>query len=165
MSYLVGLILFAMAGQMATRLRKTSRKVSDLAFMDVTGRVARTLLEMADEVDGVKVITLRRPEALNALHDELTDEILAAGEVHAIMGPNGSGKSTFARALGGNEDLVETICLAHDLGHSPFGHSGEVVLARLMKDFGGFDHNKQSLRIVTELEQRYPEFPGLNLPL
>jgi dGTPase len=70
---------------------------------------------------------------------------------------------TLARALGGNEDLVESICLAHDLGHSPFGHSGEIVLARLMKDYGGFDHNKQSLRIVTELEQRYPEFPGLNL--
>lgn len=70
---------------------------------------------------------------------------------------------TLARALGGNEDLVESICLAHDLGHSPFGHSGEVILARLMKDHGGFDHNKQSLRIVTELEQRYPEFPGLNL--
>ena len=70
---------------------------------------------------------------------------------------------TLARALGGNEDLVETICLAHDLGHSPFGHSGEVALSRLMKDFGGFDHNKQSLRIVTELQQRYPEFPGLNL--
>jgi dGTPase len=70
---------------------------------------------------------------------------------------------TLARALGANEDLVEAICLAHDLGHSPFGHSGEAALARLMKDFGGFDHNKQSLRIVTELEQRYPEFPGLNL--
>lgn len=70
---------------------------------------------------------------------------------------------TLARALGGNEDLVEAICLAHDLGHSPFGHSGEVALARLMKDFGGFDHNRQSLRIVTDLEQRYPEFPGLNL--
>ncbi len=70
---------------------------------------------------------------------------------------------TLARALGGNEDLVEAICLAHDLGHSPFGHSGEVALSRLMKDHGGFDHNKQSLRIVTELEQRYPEFPGLNL--
>jgi dGTPase len=70
---------------------------------------------------------------------------------------------TLARALGGNEDLVEAICLAHDLGHSPFGHSGEVALSRLMKDFGGFDHNRQSLRIVTELEQRYPEFPGLNL--
>jgi dGTPase len=70
---------------------------------------------------------------------------------------------TLARALGGNEDLVEAICLAHDLGHSPFGHSGETALSRLMKDFGGFDHNRQSLRIVTELEQRYPEFPGLNL--
>src|SRR3989337_72467 len=70
---------------------------------------------------------------------------------------------TVARALGANEDLEEAICLAHDLGHSPFGHSGEVALARLMKDLGGFDHNKQSLRIVTELEQRYPEFPGLNL--
>ena len=70
---------------------------------------------------------------------------------------------TLARALGANEDLVEAICLAHDLGHSPFGHSGEVALARLMKDFGGFDHNRQSLRIVTELEERYPEFPGLNL--
>jgi dGTPase len=70
---------------------------------------------------------------------------------------------TLARALGGNEDLVEAICLAHDLGHSPFGHSGETALARLMKDFGSFDHNKQSMRIVTEIEQRYPEFPGLNL--
>jgi len=70
---------------------------------------------------------------------------------------------TIARALGANEDLVEGICLAHDLGHSPFGHAGEHALSKLMKDFGGFDHNKQSLRIVTELEQRYPEFPGLNL--
>jgi len=65
--------------------------------------------------------------------------------------------------LGGNEDLVEAICLAHDLGHPPFGHSGETVLARLMKDYGGFDHNKHSLRIVTQLERRYPDFPGLNL--
>jgi dGTPase len=70
---------------------------------------------------------------------------------------------TIARALGANEDLVEAICLAHDLGHSPFGHAGESTLRKLMKDFGGFDHNRQSLRIVTELEQRYPEFPGLNL--
>lgn len=68
-----------------------------------------------------------------------------------------------ARALGANEDLVEAICLVHDIGHPPFGHSGESVLSRLMKDFGGFDHNKQTLRLVTELEQRYPEFPGLNL--
>lgn len=70
---------------------------------------------------------------------------------------------TIARALGANEDLVETICLAHDLGHSAFGHSGETTLARLMRDHGGFDHNKQSLRIVTQLEKRYPDFPGLNL--
>lgn len=70
---------------------------------------------------------------------------------------------TAARALGANEDLVEAICLAHDLGHSPFGHSGERMLNRLMKNQGGFDHNKQSLRIVTKLENRYPDFPGLNL--
>jgi dGTPase len=70
---------------------------------------------------------------------------------------------SLARSLGVNEDLVEAICLAHDLGHPPFGHSGEVVLSRLMKDFGGFDHNRQSLRIVTVLEGRYAQFPGLNL--
>ncbi len=70
---------------------------------------------------------------------------------------------SIARALGGNEDLVEAICLAHDLGHPPFGHSGENALARLMKEHGGFDHNKQSLRIITLLERRFPDFPGLNL--
>lgn len=70
---------------------------------------------------------------------------------------------TIARALGANEDLEEAICLAHDLGHPPFGHSGEFALARLMKDYEGFDHNKQSLRIITEMEDRYPDFPGLNL--
>jgi len=68
-----------------------------------------------------------------------------------------------ARALGGNEDLVEAICLAHDLGHPPFGHSGEESLRALMGEHGGFDHNRQSLRIVTELERRYPNFEGLNL--
>ena len=70
---------------------------------------------------------------------------------------------SIARALGANEDLVETICLAHDLGHPPFGHSGERELAKLMLDFGGFDHNRHSFRIVTQLEKRYPEFDGLNL--
>jgi dGTPase len=70
---------------------------------------------------------------------------------------------TIARALGANEDLVETICMAHDLGHPAFGHSGEATLARLMKDYGGFDHNKQSFRIVTQLEHRYSEYLGLNL--
>jgi len=70
---------------------------------------------------------------------------------------------TVARALGANEDLVEAICLAHDLGHPPFGHSGESALNRLMENYGGFEHNKQSLRIVTKLERRYPHWPGLNL--
>ena len=70
---------------------------------------------------------------------------------------------SIAVALGANEILTESICLAHDLGHPAFGHSGEQTLANLMKDYGGFDHNKQSLRIITELERRYPDFPGLNL--
>ncbi|MFN4293198.1 MAG: deoxyguanosinetriphosphate triphosphohydrolase [Thermoflexales bacterium] len=70
---------------------------------------------------------------------------------------------TIARALGANEDLVEGICLAHDLGHPPFGHSGERALNALMASEGGFDHNRQSFRIITELERRYPDFPGLNL--
>jgi dGTPase len=70
---------------------------------------------------------------------------------------------TIARALGGNEDLEEAICLAHDLGHAAFGHAGESTLSDLMRNHGGFDHNRQSLRIVTELENRYPDFPGLNL--
>ena len=70
---------------------------------------------------------------------------------------------TIARALGANEDLIEAICLAHDLGHPPFGHSGETTLNDLLIDHGGFDHNKQSLRIVTKLENRFQNFPGLNL--
>lgn len=68
-----------------------------------------------------------------------------------------------ARSLGANEDLVETICLAHDIGHPPFGHSGEKALSKMMEDEGGFEHNRHSLRIVTELEKRYVEFSGLNL--
>ena len=67
------------------------------------------------------------------------------------------------RALGLNEDLAETIALAHDLGHPPFGHAGEAALDRLAKAEGGFDHNRQSLRIVTRLERRYDAFEGLNL--
>ncbi len=70
---------------------------------------------------------------------------------------------TIARALGANQDLTEAIALAHDLGHTPFGHSGEETLNDLMADKGGFDHNHQSLRIVESLEKRYPEFWGLNL--
>lgn len=70
---------------------------------------------------------------------------------------------TIARALRANEDLTEAICLAHDLGHGPFGHSGEETLNELMADHGGFDHNHQSLRIVEKLERRFPDFYGLNL--
>ncbi len=70
---------------------------------------------------------------------------------------------TIARGLGANEDLVEGICLAHDLGHPPFGHSGEYTLDALTKAHGGFNHNQHSFRIITELERRYPDFPGLNL--
>lgn len=70
---------------------------------------------------------------------------------------------TVARALAINEDLTETIALAHDLGHTPFGHAGQQALNTCMKDFGGFEHNRQSLRIVEYLEERYFEFRGLNL--
>ena len=70
---------------------------------------------------------------------------------------------TIARALAANEDLVEAICLAHDLGHPPFGHTGERVLNSLLAKHGGFDHNKQSIRILTDIECRYPQFRGLNL--
>ena len=70
---------------------------------------------------------------------------------------------SIARALHLNEDLVEALSLAHDLGHTPFGHAGEVALNQCMSEFGGFDHNAQSLKIVTGLEKRYAEFDGLNL--
>lgn len=70
---------------------------------------------------------------------------------------------TMARALGINEDLVEVICLAHDLGHPPFGHAGEKVLDELLTHYGGFNHNHQSYRVVNELERRYPNWSGLNL--
>jgi len=70
---------------------------------------------------------------------------------------------TLARALGVNEDLTEAICLGHDLGHPCFGHSGERTLHDLMINQGGFDHNRQTLRIVEKLEERYPGWPGLNL--
>ncbi len=70
---------------------------------------------------------------------------------------------SIARALGLDEDLAEALALAHDLGHTPFGHAGERELDTLMKPYGGFDHNAQSLRIVTRLERRYAQFDGLNL--
>ena len=70
---------------------------------------------------------------------------------------------TVARALGLNEELTECLVLGHDLGHTPFGHAGERAMDDLMKDHGGFEHNKQTLRILEVLERRYPQFPGLNL--
>ncbi len=70
---------------------------------------------------------------------------------------------TIAKSLGLNESLTEAICLAHDLGHPPFGHAGETILNDLMAEFGGFEHNRQSLRIVEFIEHPYPDFAGLNL--
>src|SRR6478672_6963609 len=93
---------------------------------------------------------------LNGTGDHLRTRLTHTMEVAAIS-------RNIARALQLNEDLTETIALAHDLGHSPFGHNGEMALNRLMEAHGGFEHNRHSLRIVEELEQKYPSFPGLNL--
>ena len=93
---------------------------------------------------------------LNGTGDHLRTRLTHTIEVAAIA-------RNIASALKLNSDLAETIALAHDLGHSPFGHKGEAVLARLMKGRGGFEHNQHSLRIVEQLEQKYPNFPGLNL--
>jgi dGTPase len=93
---------------------------------------------------------------LNGTGDHLRTRLTHSIEVASIS-------RTIARALSLNEDLAETIALAHDLGHSPFGHSGEEMLAECMREHGGFDHNRQSLRVVELLESAYPNFPGLNL--
>src|SRR5205809_440174 len=93
---------------------------------------------------------------LNGTGDHLRTRLTHTMEVAAIS-------RNIARALRINEDLTETIALAHDLGHSPFGHKGETALNALMKKHGGFEHNRQSLRVVELLEQKYPRFPGLNL--
>jgi dGTPase len=93
---------------------------------------------------------------LNGTGDHLRTRLTHSIEVASIS-------RTIARALSLNEDLAEAIALAHDLGHSPFGHSGEEMLAECMRDHGGFDHNKQSQRVVELLENAYPNFPGLNL--
>ncbi len=93
---------------------------------------------------------------LNGTGDHLRTRLTHTIEVAAIA-------RSIARALRLNEDLAETVSLAHDLGHSPCGHSGERTLNELMAGQGGFEHNKQSLRVVEELEKKYPEFDGLNL--
>src|SRR6059036_1346851 len=89
---------------------------------------------------------------LNGSGDHLRTRLTHTMEVAATA-------RSIARALKLNEDLAETIALAHDLGHSPFGHKCESVLNRLMRGHGGFEHNRQSLRLVEELEQKYPGFP------
>jgi dGTPase len=93
---------------------------------------------------------------LNGTGDHLRTRLTHSIEVASIS-------RTIARALSLNEDLAEAIALAHDLGHTPFGHSGEEILAECMRDHGGFEHNRQSLRVVELLESAYPDFPGLNL--
>ena len=93
---------------------------------------------------------------LNGTGDHLRTRLTHSIEVASIS-------RTIARALRLNEDLAEAIALAHDLGHSPFGHSGEEMLAECMRENGGFDHNRQSVRVVELLETPYPDFPGLNL--
>ena len=93
---------------------------------------------------------------LNGTGDHLRTRLTHTFEVANIT-------RTVARALSLNEDLAEAIALAHDLGHPPFGHTGEETLDELMRGHGGFDHNSQSLRIVDPIEIRYPNFPGLNL--
>ena len=93
---------------------------------------------------------------LNGTADHLRTRLTHTIEVASIS-------RTIARALVLNEDLAEAIALAHDLGHSPFGHSGEEMLAECMREHGGFEHNRQSLRVVELLEHPYPDFPGLNL--
>jgi dGTPase len=93
---------------------------------------------------------------LNGTGDHLRTRLTHSIEVASIS-------RTIARALSLNEDLAEAIALAHDLGHAPFGHSGEEVLAECMREHGGFEHNRQSLRVVELLENAYPNFPGLNL--
>lgn len=93
---------------------------------------------------------------LNGTGDHLRTRLTHTFEVTNIT-------RTIARALALNEDLAEAIALAHDLGHPPFGHSGEETLNELMQKYGGFDHNAQSLRIVDVIESRYPKFAGLNL--
>ena len=93
---------------------------------------------------------------LNGTGDHLRTRLTHSIEVASIS-------RTIARALRLNEDLAEAIALAHDLGHAPFGHSGEEMLAECMRDHGGFDHNRQSVRVVELLETPYPDFPGLNL--
>ena len=157
---------------MKTRVELEDRERSSLApYAQISGESAgRRHPEpphphrLAYERDRARIIhsrAFRRLERktqvfLNGTGDHLRTRLTHTIEVASIS-------RTIARALGLNEDLTEAIALAHDLGHPPFGHSGEEVLDELMRPHGGFDHNVQSLRIVELIEQKYPRFPGLNL--
>lgn len=146
----------------AERLAPYAQKSGDSAGR--THPEPRHPYRMAYERDRARIIhsrAFRRLEYktqvfLNGTGDHLRTRLTHTIEVASIS-------RTIARALGLNEDLAEAIALAHDLGHPPFGHSGEAVLAELMKDHGGFEHNVQSLRMVETIEQKYPRFAGLNL--
>src|SRR6187401_3220434 len=157
---------------MKTRVELEDRERSSLApYAQISGESAgRRHPEpphphrLAYERDRARIIhsrAFRRLERktqvfLNGTGDHLRTRLTHTIEVAAIA-------RNIARALRLNEDLTETIGLAHDLGHSPFGHKGEEALNRLMKGHGGFEHNRQSLRVVELLERKYPRFPGLNL--
>jgi dGTPase len=157
---------------MKTRIELEDRERSVLApYAQMTGESAgRRHPEpphphrLAYERDRARIIhsrAFRRLERKTQVFLSGTGDHLRTRLTHTIEVASIS--RTIARALGLNEDLTEAIALAHDLGHPPFGHSGEELLDELMRPHGGFDHNVQSLRIVELIEEKYPRFPGLNL--
>lgn len=159
---------------MITRLRSDRERSEAARLAPFAQRVARSAGRVhaekeharrtAYERDRARIIhspAFRRLEAktqvfLNGTGDHLRTRLTHTIEVASIS-------RSLAGALGLNEDLAEAIALAHDLGHAPFGHAGEEVLNELMTDHGGFEHNRQSRRVVELLERKYSGFPGLNL--
>ena len=160
----------AAIGRRGKRWRRTSGECSRLSRRNPAIRAGGSIPEASHayrtefQRDRARIIhsrAFRRLEYktqvfLNGTGDHLRTRLTHSIEVASIS-------RTIARALSLNEDLAEAIALAHDLGHSPFGHSGEEMLAECMREHGGFDHNQQSLRVVELLEAAYPDFPGLNL--
>ena len=135
------------------------------AAIVAAARTARKSIRIAPPTNGIATAssTRRRFAASNTRRKfSSTTRGITIGTGYA-HGGGGADRPLVARTLGANEDLTEAICLAHDLGHPAFGHTGETTLNGLMQGHGGFDHQRQTMRIVTVLEDRYPEFPGLNL--
>lgn len=130
------------------RLHPEPESLSRTAFQKDRDRVLHT--------EAFRRLEYKTQVFLNAQSDHYRTRLTHTLEVAQVA-------RSAALALGLNETLAETIALAHDLGHPPFGHAGEAILNALMQGHGGFDHNAHTLRIVTELEDRYPDFPGLNL--